>query len=58
MQNENEQTDLTFKPTVNERSSKIHSVKRNNQSMTSPSNVVERLYKDASDRIEKQMNFS
>lgn len=52
MRSEMEQQDLTFQPKVNKKSSKITEIKRDNQD----GNVVERLYKDAAERIEKNMN--
>ncbi len=43
---------LTFQPSTNSRSNKMVSIKRDEEG---GDNVVERLYKDAGDRIEKAM---
>jgi hypothetical protein len=50
MQNESEQQDLTFQPKVNLKSAKIAVIKRQEQDNE---DVVERLYNDAANRIEK-----
>ena len=57
MQSEQEQVDLTFKPIVNSKSAKIATVKRSEEE-GKPTDVVERLYKDANSRIEKSMNYN
>jgi len=50
MKGEQEDKNLTFQPKVNDRSAKMHSVKRGGDG-----DVVDRLYRDAHDRIEKTL---
>lgn len=51
MQNESEQQDLTFQPKVNTKSAKIAVIKRQENDNE---DVVNRLYNDAANRIEKE----
>lgn len=59
VQNEQSQKDLTFQPKVNEKSKKIVEVKNNEMNNTYYSGsmaalpVQERLYRDATDRLER-----
>jgi hypothetical protein len=62
MQSEQQQQDLTFQPRVNKKSAQMVSLKNQtaqqesfNGDNSNPTNVVERLYKDAADRIQKTM---
>ncbi|CDW79342.1 UNKNOWN [Stylonychia lemnae] len=54
MKSEQEQQDLTFHPQVNTKSAKITTVKRMEEE-SRPKDVVERLYQDAANKINKQM---
>eukprot|EP00347_Sterkiella_histriomuscorum_P013421 403364769 len=57
MKSEQDQQDLTFHPQVNQKSAKITTVKRMEEE-SRPKDVVERLYQDAANRIDKQMNHT
>lgn len=52
---------MTFQPKVNKKSAKMAILKNQNSDSyiePPPTNVVDRLYKDAADRIEKTMNYN